>query len=422
MSRPSVTPSHSFAARRLSLALLLTYATHPRRWDARARATSIARSPTSCRRRSSSTRTARRRSSTTAGPSSMSPPPTAGPSKGMQGRWTRSSSRSREDQLIGYRAYDYAPGTAERHHGRRQQQGRAGGLVQDQVALRRQARIQRRHRRADERHHARTPRIVPGSAREFMRVDWSTDKLANPLMDVSLQLGPFRTGTGPANVGNVAISEADITNPGRAIFTKDYLDVTRAGPGDPDYVACCQLVGARRRRSVGLRPGEDRAAPLVPGGAGVSEYEPLEYPDRQPLLDADGKPISRGLDGRRTASPATAPTCARPAAPTAAPTAPQVGADQFAKFGYFRTVRQYYDRRLGATELTAASTWPTAGTSGRRPSSATARAAPLLDDDGQSSAHPRGSASAAADPLLHERRVPRRRPHAAATRPSAVVE
>jgi hypothetical protein len=274
-------------------------------------------------------------------------PPTNGWAyEGTQGPMDKVTFKITQDQLIGYRAYDYAPGTENAITG--------GANNTDAPVFSFKITSHFDVKREYNPGTGEQTNVISEnttdrdwSAREFMRVDWSTDKLANPLMDISLQPGSL---PGAANVGNAAISEVELTNPGRAIYTKDYLDVTVQAQATPDYTACMKLAAP------------DDAGPWSCGPAKISlrhsfmavkdgEYQPLEYPDRQPLLDVNGKPISvvwtqggpHACDDStlsQTGGTFSGADCSR------------VGADEFSKFGFFRTVRQYYDPKLGAVELT----------------------------------------------------------------------
>ena len=276
-------------------------------------------------------------------------PPTNGWAyEGMQGAMDKITFKITENQLIGYRAYDYAPGTENAIT------GGANNTDSPVVSFKILSHfdVKREYNPGTgEQTNVISENTTdrPWAAREFMRVDWSTDKLANPLMDISLQ--PMAAGQGPVNVGTNAVSETDITNPGRAIYTKDYLDVSLQVQGTPDYDACSKLaapddvgVSSCGAANVGLRHSF-----LAVQDDG--EYEPLEFPDRQPLLDAAGQPISV-LYTDTAAYPCDHTILSQTGGTYSGADCSQVAVDQFAKFGFFRTVRQYYDRRLGATELT----------------------------------------------------------------------
>jgi hypothetical protein len=275
-------------------------------------------------------------------------PPTNGWAfEGIQGSMEKISFKIQEDQLIGYRAYDYAPGTENPIT------GGTNNTDAPIVAFKIKSHFDVKRdynpgtgEQTNVINENTTDR--DWSARQFMRVDWSTDRLANPLMD--LTLAPSDSGLpSAANVGTNSISEVDITNPGRAIFTKDYLDVTVQTQATPDYEACMKLAAPDDSGPWGCGPAKIN---LRHSFVAVkdSEYEPLDYPDRRPLLDATGKPISViwSNSGPHLCDSAT---LSQTGGAYSGADCAQVGADEFSKFGFFRTVRQFYDRRLGATEL-----------------------------------------------------------------------
>ena len=260
--------------------------------------------------------------------------------EGVQGAMDKIYFKVTQDQLIGYRAYDYAPGSQNAIT------GGANNTDAPVVSFKITS-----HFDVKREYNAGTGEQTnvisenttdrPWNERQFLRVDWSTDKLANPFMDVTLQV--------PV-AGTYAVSETEITNPGRAIYTKDYLDVTIQTEATPDYNACIKLFAA-----------PDDVGPWDCGPTQISlrhsfravsdtEYEPLEYPDVQPLLDAAGKPISVvwAQDGPH---PCNNTTLSQTGGTFSGADCSTVGAEEFSKFGFFRTVRQTYDPRLGASEV-----------------------------------------------------------------------
>ena len=269
------------------------------------------------------------------------PPTNSWAFEGAQGQMEKITFRITEDQLIGYRAYDYAPGS---------QNAITGGANNSDTPvvsfkIRSHFDVKRDYNPGTGEQSnviAENTTDRPWNQREFMRVDWTTDKISNPFMDIALQ-------SVQPNLGQQAVSEVEITNPGRAIYTKDYLDVSVQVVATPDYNACMKLFAAPDdggpwgcgAAKIGLR----HSFLAVPS----SEYEPLEYPDNIPYVDKSGNPLAIfwGSDGNP--HPCDAATLANSAGATAADCS-RLGAEEFSKFGYFRTVRQNYDARLGSTE------------------------------------------------------------------------
>ena len=136
------------------------------------------------------------------------------------------------------------------------------------------------------------------------------------------------------------------SNPDRPIVRPDYIDWTSKEQRTPDILACYRMFGA-----------DDEAGPWGCGPAEItyrnsllpvpeSEYEPMAYPDREILNGRRGQAAAHGV--RRG--------CDHPLHPAGAGGEQATGddcteasLDQFAKFGFFRTVIPGYDRQVGAT-------------------------------------------------------------------------
>lgn len=267
-------------------------------------------------------------------------PPTNGWAfEGMQSPMDKIYFKITQDQLIGYRAYDYAPGS---------QNGITGGANNSDAPVVSYKILS--HFDVKREYNAGTGEQTnvisenttdrPWNERQYMRVDWTTDKLSNPFLDVTV-MAP--------TTGTTAISETELTNQGRAIFTKDYLDVTLQVQAVPDYDACARLfadpddVGASNCGPASIKLRESFMA-VQP-----SEYEPLSYPDSQPLLDANGKPLSIFWTSNGPV-PCNSANLSNGGGSYSGADCTQAGADMFSKFGYFRTVRQSYDPKYGSTE------------------------------------------------------------------------
>lgn len=270
-------------------------------------------------------------------------PPTNGWAfEGMQGPMDKIYFQITEDQLIGYRAYDYAPGS--------QNPFTSGANNTDAPVVSFKIKSHFDVKREYNPGTGEQTNVIsenttdrPWSERQYMRVDWTTDKLSNPFMDVTLMPAAPTTGL-------TAISESDLKNPGRAVYTRDYIDVTLQVQAMPDYNACVKLFSAFD--DVG--PGDCGPANIKLRQSLLavkdSEYQPLEYPDRDLLLDGSGKPISYFWTSQG-AKPCDASSLDDGGGTYSGADCTVAGADRYSKFGYFRTVRQTYDAKLGATEV-----------------------------------------------------------------------
>jgi hypothetical protein len=180
----------------------------------------------------------------------------------------------------------------------------------------------------------------PWYDRDYMRVDWSVN-----LVDIEppgMSPSGFFMPTVRAPVLDYD-SQSGAADPDHPIWTPSYFDFTIREIRTPDADACFAL----------FHPGIDDGAVGDCGPAQLkvrysfleakpSTYLPLSYPDRQPLLDDNNKPI-RLQNG-------TFPCTKQVVAQTGGTDCSSAAMDEFAKFGFFRTVRQTYDRNYGATE------------------------------------------------------------------------
>jgi hypothetical protein len=190
----------------------------------------------------------------------------------------------------------------------------------------------------------------PWNERQFMRVDWSSNladpKAAPPATD---PMNPF-VSTQTIDTG-FAIGEGEqaLVNPDRPIITASYIDFTTQETRTPDYAACLQMFDTYDDAgpwNCGPSQINYRNA-LLP--AAPSNYETLYYPDRQALLDGNGEPFQYAVtpDGTQAVNcdPATLAQYG-----LSGDDCVNATVDQFAKFGFFRTVRPGYDPKVGAAE------------------------------------------------------------------------
>lgn len=149
----------------------------------------------------------------------------------------------------------------------------------------------------------------PWASREYMRVDWSRNKLSE-----SVFVAP-----GFESISAVNTYEQDPTSPDHPTFQTGYVDVTAKYTVMPDYATCFYYY-----RDWGCGPG-DVSARLSFMKVPERDYVPREYPDRIPLVDNDGNPI-RSVSGNVVSLP------------------------MMDQFGFFRTERAQYDQRYGTLE------------------------------------------------------------------------
>jgi len=159
----------------------------------------------------------------------------------------------------------------------------------------------------------------PWWSREYMRIDWSTNKLSE------------KGFVFPAyeSVSAATYYVQDPNDKDHPVFENDYFDITARYVVEPDYYTCEALF-----RSYNCGPGTV-AARLSFMKVPVRDFVPREYPDRALLLKDDGDPV-RSISGNPVSLPMQ---------------------DQF---GAFRIERPVYDPRYGSLEkrfIYRARTW-----------------------------------------------------------------
>jgi hypothetical protein len=252
------------------------------------------------------------------------------------------------DYLVGYRSFDYAPGSENAFTG--------GANNTDtpflKFAVKSHFDVKREYNPATgEQTNVISENTTdrPWNERQFMRVDWSQN-LAEQSPDTQAvdPLNPYLS----AGLSNpVAVGEADqpLVNPDRPIFTHDYVDFTTKETRTPDYNACLTLFDPYfdDTSAVNCGPAEitsrNSLLPVPP----TTQYEPLSYPDNQTLLADDGTPLRVAFTANGVI-PCT--TDALAAAGLTGDDCSDANLPQFAKFGYFRTAVPTYDPKVGATQ------------------------------------------------------------------------
>jgi len=273
------------------------------------------------------------------------PPTSAFNFEGMMGDLMKVRFQITEGSLIGFRSYDYAPGSENPTTG--------GDNNMDTPVLVYKIMSHFDIRREYNPGTGEETNVIsenekdrPWSQRQYMRVDWSMNFADLPSgADPSQQLmgvaGDLSTG--------LAVTEADdpLTNPDRPIMRRDYVEWTHKQNRSPDILACYNLFGA-----------DDEVGPWGCGNAMItyrnslmpvpdSEYEPLSYPDRERITDVDGTPIRMAF-GSQDIIPCTPAALKREG--LTGDDCTDAALDQFSKFGYFRTALPTYNRSVGSTQ------------------------------------------------------------------------
>jgi hypothetical protein len=255
-----------------------------------------------------------------------------------------------KDFLVGYRAYDYAPGS--------QSPTTSGENNTDTPVLIYKIEdhfdIKREYNPAT----GEETNVIsenttdrPWNQRQYMRLDWGENQaLGEPAVMVSEEDEQLASLRGKkVSVGTaVGQNENPLFNPNRPIFRRDYIDFTHREIRQPDIIACFNLFGANDDVGPwGCGEAEITFRNSLLPVPEVSEYEPLAYPDRELIRGTDGTPLRMAF-GPSGIIPCTA--AALKAAGLTGDDCTEAALDQFAKFGYFRTALPGYDRQVGATQ------------------------------------------------------------------------
>ena len=271
------------------------------------------------------------------------PPTSAYAFEGMMGDMLKIRFDIQEKFLVGYRSYDFAPGS---------QNPNTGGANNNDTpaliyAIQSHFDIKREYNPAT----GEETNVIsentsdrPWNDRQYMRVDWSRNQ-AVPLENVD-PMDAFLSGQRTNGIA-IGENEESLFNPNRPIFTRDYIDFSHREIRSPDILACYRLFG-----------GDDEIGPWGCGDAEITfrnslmpvpdtEYEPLSFPDRQILRDDKGKPL-RMAWGAYGPIACTSELLKREG--LTGEDCTEASLDQFSKFGYFRTAVPTYDRQVGATQ------------------------------------------------------------------------
>jgi hypothetical protein len=273
------------------------------------------------------------------------PPTSAYSFDGLMGDMYKVRFEVRKEMLIGYRSHDYAPGSQNPNTGGENNTDTPFLIYKIESHFD----IKREYNPAT----GEETNVIsentsdrPWEARQYMRVDWSRNLAEGTEPDLSDPLFYFlfahKLDTG------YAIGDADnaLMNPDRPIIRRDYIDWTSKEQRTPDILACYRMFGA-----------DDEVGPWGCGPAELtyrnsllpvpeSEYEPLAYPDRQILRDAQDKPLRMAFTST-SVIPCDAALLKQNG--LTGDDCTEVALDQFGKFGYFRTAVPTYDRQVGAT-------------------------------------------------------------------------
>jgi hypothetical protein len=267
--------------------------------------------------------------------------------EGTQGMMDKIRFVIKEKYLLGYRAYDYAPGSENAFT--------STNNNTDSPILMYNVRSHFDVKREYNPGTGEQTNVIsentsdrPWDQRQYMRVDWSHNLIEQDYYDqfIDPSMAFFVAKRVPQDwyVSETAYKDPDYAD--RPIVSSDYIDFVQRETREPDYMACSKLYGFNDE----IGPWNCGPAEVVVRNSFLavkpSSYQPLDYPDNYPINDAKGNPIEILPDGHRCKADVLAQAGGAYSGDDCGPA--QLGA--FRKFGFFRTAVQNYDRKYGVTE------------------------------------------------------------------------
>ena len=273
---------------------------------------------------------------------------------GLEGPLEKIEWEIREHQLIARRAYEPIPGLNS-------QANQAGGELRgNPVAvypITAHFDIMRQFNRSTGRQSnviQEEQSLKPWYEREYMRVDWSQNNLVGTLKLFDIQVSP-NSYLQPEEE-NRWFRETEEENPHRQQITPDYISVTTTATlNDSGYGCFLNYV------SPTLGGIQCPSAEVLLKSAFVKvdeeewrQFQPHSYFDRETLEGDEGQAIkytevSVGPDRSETAEVACTPQVLEALEGEIHDSdCRELKWDHFGRFGYFRTERRYYDRRVGS--------------------------------------------------------------------------
>ncbi len=194
--------------------------------------------------------------------------------------------------------------------------------------------------------------LRPWYERDYMRVDWSTNILPGPV-DLG---GFFSYDPWLLSVNADWVRETEADDPDHAQVDDDFIFLTTEYLSDDGGATCILNFGratAGYNDACGITRIKVRSAFVKIDPEEQAQFEPKSYLDRERMFDENGDPlryvtISAGTDKAIQVDVAcTEEVLAELAPAVTAADCRDLQWDQAGRFGFFRTMRQGYDRRVG---------------------------------------------------------------------------
>ncbi len=194
--------------------------------------------------------------------------------------------------------------------------------------------------------------LRPWYERDHIRVDWSSNQLPGPV-DLG---GFFAIDPDSVSTNSDWVRETESDDPDHAQVDPDFIFLTTEYLNDDGGFTCYLNYGmatAGSNDACGMTEVEVRSAFVKIDPEEAAQFEPRPYLDRARMYDEDGDPlryvtVSVGTDAVTQIDVACTPEVLERLAPeVSAEDCRDLQWDQAGRFGFFRTMRHGYDRRVG---------------------------------------------------------------------------
>jgi hypothetical protein len=195
--------------------------------------------------------------------------------------------------------------------------------------------------------------LKPWYEREYLRVDWTRNEVVGALKLFDIRVGAESTGATPLHRW---FREDEPDNPNHLQLTPDYISVTTAQTLSDGGAGCFYSYSSPTLGSSNCGAVEVlmRSAFVKVDEKEELQFQSHSYLDRERLTDDEGNMLSYaevavGPDRTSTTEVACTPEVLEALEDELIPSdCQELKWDHFGRFGYFRTERRAYDRRIGS--------------------------------------------------------------------------
>ena len=195
--------------------------------------------------------------------------------------------------------------------------------------------------------------LNPWYEREYLRVDWTRNEVVGALKLFNIVVSGADTSRGPVHRW---YREDEEDNPNHLQLTPDYIAVTTAQTLSDGGAGCFFNYSSPTLGSLQCNPVEVlmRSAFVKVSAEEEAQFQARSYLDREVLTDDEGSAlryaeVSVGPERQATAEVACTPEVLEALeGELLEEDCKELKWDHFGRFGYFRTERRAYDRRIGS--------------------------------------------------------------------------